>query len=382
MGHNSMIPLFVSGCYAITGLGFGIDEIVKNIELGKTAIEKITDLSLFPEPLAIARIERPKIKENFSKIGNPSDYTTLEMLMILSAYNAIRESGINAESKTGFVIATTKGNIDLISTNPLDERIYLPVLARRVARFFKNNEMPQTVCHACISGVSAIIAAANLIETGFYDTIVIVAGDIQTKFTVSGFSSFKSLSQEPCKPFDAARAGLSLGEGAGAIVLNRNQTKWHGKEIRFLGGATSNDANHISGPSRTGDGLDYAIKGAIKGVCTPKEIDFISAHGTATLFNDEMESKAFNLAGMSKTPLNSLKGYFGHTLGAAGVVETALGFVSLRDDKLFKSLGYSVHGVPENLNIITETRIQSISTMLKTASGFGGCNATALFGRF
>ncbi|MBM3405698.1 MAG: hypothetical protein FJY10_12520, partial [Bacteroidetes bacterium] len=213
---------------------------------------------------------------------------------------------------------------------------------------------------------------------GLYKHIVVAGADVVSEFIVSGFQSFQSLSPKPCRPYDADRDGLTLGEGAGTMVLSTFPGK-NGPTIRYLGGATSNDANHISGPSRTGDGLFFAIRHAMQVTGGKTGIDYINAHGTATPFNDEMESKALTLAGLSNVPMNSLKGYWAHTLGAAGVIETIAGIHSLKHQTLIKTLGFSEPGLPHPLNIIQETRSANLQTFIKIASGFGGCNAAAIF---
>ena len=108
-------------------------------------------------------------------------------------------------------------------------------------------------------------------------------------------------------------------------------------------------------------------------------IDYISAHGTATIFNDEMEAIAFNRMQLSNIPLNSLKGYFGHSLGASGLVETIVGMHSLKNNVLYKSLGFESLGVSKVINVIKETTSKNLQTFLKTASGFGGCNTAVIF---
>jgi 3-oxoacyl-[acyl-carrier-protein] synthase-1 len=145
---------------------------------------------------------------------------------------------------------------------------------------------------------------------------------------------------------------------------------------QVLGGATSNDANHISGPSRTGEELALAIRHALSesGV-TAAQIAAISGHGTATIYNDEMESKAFERCGLSTAPLHSMKGYTGHTLGAAGVLETALLAESMRAGETIASVGFETSGVPGKVNVSRNAERREIRFALKTASGFGGCNA-------
>ena len=134
----------------------------------------------------------------------------------------------------------------------------------------------------------------------------------------------------------------------------------------------------MSGPSRTGEGLASAIAGAIKEAgILPSEIDVISAHGTATLYNDEMEALAFQTRGLGAVPVYSVKGNIGHTLGAAGIIETIYLANSMQQDKLIPSKGFSETGTSVALNIVTEAVSKKLTTGLKTASGFGGGN-TAL----
>ena len=146
--------------------------------------------------------------------------------------------------------------------------------------------------------------------------------------------------------------------------------------ILLGGGSVSNDANHISGPSRTGEELWLAIRRSLEQSGTDAtDIDFISAHGTATRYNDEMEAKAFHLASMEKIPLNSLKGYYGHTLGAAGILESIVTIHSMKENIIFPTLGFSTPGTEMPVNVVKEISKSNLRKTLKTASGFGGCNA-------
>ncbi|MEI7664184.1 MAG: beta-ketoacyl synthase N-terminal-like domain-containing protein, partial [Bacteroidota bacterium] len=213
-----------------------------------------------------------------------------------------------------------------------------------------------------------------------YEHAVVTGGDITSEFVIAGFQSFQAVSPDPCKPFDVNRSGLSLGEGCGTMVLSGIPGVSAGTQIRITGAATSNDANHISGPSRTGRELSDAINLAIQEASLePADIDYISAHGTATSFNDEMESKAFELSGLSAAPVNSFKGYWGHTLGGAGLIESVAAVSSMHDNTLYPSAGFDSTGVSVPLNVITRIQSISVDSCLKTASGFGGCNAAITF---
>jgi 3-oxoacyl-[acyl-carrier-protein] synthase-1 len=206
----------------------------------------------------------------------------------------------------------------------------------------------------------------------------VCGGDILSEFTISGFKSFNALSNEPSKPFDANRVGINLGEAVSTILVTNKKELATPYNTQIVSGASANDANHISGPSRTGDGLFQCLTETLKNNSTT-DIGFISAHGTATPFNDEMESIAFDRAGLNIIPVNSLKGYYGHTLGAAGVLETVLSLESMKHQRLIKSEGYETKGVSGDITMIESHQNKTFSSFIKTASGFGGCNAAALF---
>jgi 3-oxoacyl-[acyl-carrier-protein] synthase-1 len=213
-----------------------------------------------------------------------------------------------------------------------------------------------------------------LLQTGQYENAVVVGADVITRFVLSGFQSFQAISAAPCKPFDADRDGINLGEGAGTVILSSNPSYADG--IKLAGGSVSNDANHISGPSKTGEELFYAIDAALKAAgIEPDAIDFISAHGTATVYNDEMEAKAINLAGMKNIPVNSLKGYYGHTLGASGLIEAVIAIHSLKQNIIIPTKGFNQPGVTQPLHVANQLQHIPLTNCLKTASGFGGCNA-------
>lgn len=171
-----------------------------------------------------------------------------------------------------------------------------------------------------------------------------------------------------------------MGEVSASALVTSSEKNLPKEAVEILGNATCNDANHISGPSRTGEGLFRSVKAALKEAnLNASEIDYISAHGTATTFNDEMEAIAFNRLGMKNVPINSLKGYFGHTLGASGLLETIVGMHFMEKNMLFSSKGFSDLGVSKSINIIKQNTPKSLNTFLKTASGFGGCNTAVIF---
>ena len=384
-----MPDVFVCGENLITSLGFTIEEHLQKIKEDISGVTLVNDKVLYPEDFYASLVDTERLENDFSALADPKKFTRFEKLMILSASTALKSNpGIGAASpKTLFVLSTTKGNIDLLEEKKRDifesERIHLWKAAEIIATFFNNPNTPVVVSNACISGVLAISNAANILKNSDYENIIVIGGDIASEFVVSGFLSFKSLSFGICKPFDINRDGLNLGEGAGTLILTKGIEKTgNGIRVKVLGGACNNDANHISGPSRTGEGLMLAVTRAIKNSgLTVDQIDFISAHGTATPYNDEMESKAFSSAGMSDTPVNSLKAYFGHTLGGAGTIESVIAIHGMRQNLLFNTLGFKEYGLPEKINVIGRLTEKEQKYILKTASGFGGCNAAVVFAK-
>ena len=348
---------------------------------GETTVHKQHRPSLSAEPFFASLFDEA---EQFNN-DLPNTYTRFERLLITSIADALQISGINAaDSRTIFVMASTKGNISLLETEAAgadrDTRIGLPASAKLVADHFGFVNRPIVISNACISGVLAIITATRLLKSGQYDYAVVAGADEVSRFVLSGFQSFRALSDEICKPFEKHRNGLNLGEGAGTIILSTNE-KYNGN-IQVLGGSVSNDANHISGPSRTGEELAQAITGAMASAGWQiSDIDFISAHGTATPFNDEMEASAIALAGLQGKPLNSLKGYYGHTLGAAGLIESIVSIQSLLQGVMIGTPGYLESGVSKEMNVSAQNSLLAANAFLKTASGFGGCNAAVIFGK-
>lgn len=342
----------------------------QKVSEGISGIALVDDPSLSPAPFYVGAI--PKVQQDGTS-------TRFELLSCLAIEDVMSQLSI-PPARTLFILSSTKGNISFLEEGqPAHPRIHLHSTADFLAKRF-GFKTSLVVSNACISGVMALVVGKRMIENGEYDHALIVGTDVLSRFIISGFQSLQALSPEPCRPFDADRKGINLGECAAAIVLSSDPGILGIKpKIRILGGGLSNDANHISGPSRTGEELVFAVKQAMEeSRITKTEIDFISAHGTATLYNDEMEAKAFSLLGMNEIPLNSLKGYFGHTLGAAGVAEVSMSAQSLLMDALIPSKGFETLGVSQPVNVIRHLEKRPLKTCLKTASGFGGCNAAII----
>lgn len=366
-----MNKAYVSGYNIITSLGNTVKRNIDAMEKGISGVALHHIERISSEPFYAGLVDsEPLIIPGLTKF---------ESLMAVSVEKANENCQVNlSSSDTLFIFSTTKGNIDHLATGL---RLKISEACGQVLNHFENSNKPILVSNACISGTLALLIGKRYIEGGNYRNVVVCGADLVSEFVLSGFQSFKALSVGPCKPFDKNRAGLSLGEGAGAVILSSENCS----DIFIAGGGVSNDANHISGPSRTGEGLYLAIEAAFRDAqkltISKDNIGYISAHGTATPYNDEMEAKAINSAALNDVPLNSFKGYIGHTLGAAGLIETALGFYCLENNMLLPSANYHDHGVSVPLNIIKENTIKELHSFLKTSSGFGGCNAALIIGK-
>jgi 3-oxoacyl-(acyl-carrier-protein) synthase len=366
----------------ISSLGSTTKENISSLLEGKCGIKPVSDEKLYPNPFLASLIGRERMEQD-PLIKGLSGFHRLEQLMILSLKDALNRSKIDpASDETIFIFSTTKGNIDLLEKKEtLDPDVELGQMARRISGYWNAKNKPLVISNACISGVLAVILGERLLKSGKYKNAVLVGGDLSTEFVISGFQSFNSVSPAPCKPYDRYRDGLSMGEGVATLILSSDREMVTDTfPVMVAGGSSSNDANHISGPSRTGDGLWYAIRDALSEAgITAKDIDLVNPHGTATVYNDEMESKALELASLSDCPLMGLKGFFGHTLGAAGLIESVICIESLRRQTQFSTKGFSELGVPVPVNVTTEAKSRSLRNILKTASGFGGCNAAVVY---
>ncbi|OEK09621.1 beta-ketoacyl synthase [Flavivirga aquatica] len=377
-----MTNVYLSYNNITSSLGFDSETVVDNIHNQISGLQLINDKNLLPQPFYSSIIDTKALSKSFKSLKNEDHFTRLEQMMITSLNSVIQSSKIPLNKNVGLIISTTKGNIDVLDKNNEfpKERAYLSVLGKKIKDFFKFKNDAIVISNACVSGILAVAVAKRYINQGVYDHVFIVSGDIVTEFILSGFNSFQALSNAPCKPYCKNRTGINIGEVAASILVTNDKTNLAKEAVAVLGEGSCNDANHISGPSRTGEGLYRSIKSAFKEANISHEsIDYISAHGTATQYNDEMEAIAFNRLGLQDVPINSLKGYFGHTLGASGLLETIVGMHSLSNNTLYASLGFETLGVTQPINVITKMTPKKMNFFLKTASGFGGSNTAVIF---
>ena len=358
----------------ISPLGFTAQANYQAVKAGKSALCQYSEeLRVKSEELKLpfsftASLFSEQQKKDISIDG----YTLFESLAIKSIRKALETCQIPLNERTCLVISSTKlGGEQEVQEVQEVQRV------QEIAEAVGITTTPIIVCNACISGVSALILGNRLIEMLQYDYVIVCGIDVQSTFIVSGFQSLKALSETPCRPFDIERTGLNLGEAAATVILGRENVtnNWH-----ITGTTIRNDAYHVSSPSPKADGCLMAIQTAMKGQDI-KELALINAHGTATLYNDQMEARGLSRARLADIPTNALKGYFGHTMGAAGILETIITMHGLDDHTIIGTKGYNELGVSGNINIIKDNtptqEVQGVqkTDFLKIISGFGGCNA-------
>jgi len=355
--------IYIGAEEIISPLGKSVEQNFSAILENRSGISLMDHAGFNRDSIYVSRV--PDLSEE-------NKFENLVTTILDQVIKKIDEKVVSSE-KTIVLVSSTKGDLD----NNINDQ-FGKTISSLVARFNLVNQ-PVVISNACISGVLAINTASNLISAGLYGHVIVIGCDLISDFVIFGFQSLFAISAQPCLPFDSSRNGITMGEGCGAVVVSNSRNIYKEEPLKLLSGTSANDANHISGPSRTGEGLYRSVKKTMEmNDLLPGDIDFISAHGTGTIYNDEMESIAFDRLNLTHAPLNSLKGYFGHTLGAAGVIESAVSMQMIRNQMLIKSLGFEDSGTSIELNMITENKRAELRTILKTASGFGGGNASLI----
>jgi 3-oxoacyl-[acyl-carrier-protein] synthase-1 len=233
-----------------------------------------------------------------------------------------------------------------------------------------------TISTACSSSAKVFASAWRYIEAGVADAAVVGGVDSLCLTTMHGFNSLQLVSDEPCRPFDAARRGMSIGEAAGYALLERDSAP----SLKFMGYGESSDAHHMSTPHPEGEGALAAMRQALeRSGLEPSAIDYVNAHGTATPANDRAEDRALSRLFGNKVPVSSTKGWTGHTLGAAGIVEAIVCFLALEHGFIPKTLNTSVVEAGLQSEIVLQNRSARVRTALTNSFGFGGSNCSLVF---
>jgi len=370
-----MKQVVITAAQTVTALGDSLEQTWQGLQEGRSAIAPVSRFDCSRYHAKIAAV----VPELHAAPGESLCSPLLEKLLANFA---------TVPADTRLLLATTKGPIDLLEVQQRagqapDHTVLPEALLGNLQQRFGLKQPGLNLNAACASSTIALARAGAMIAHGRTECVLVICLDLVSEFVLAGFSALKGLSTRASRPFDRERDGLSLGEGAAALLLmsaERAQREAHAPLGRLLGWGVANDANHITAPARDGSGLIAAVRCALQTAQLGSDaIAAISAHGTGTVYNDAMELTAFAaLFKQRPLPVNSIKGAIGHTLGAAGGIEAALALRSLQAQQLLPTVGLQQ---PEDQ---TEQRLSASpqpfcgEVLLSTNSGFGGINAALL----
>lgn len=373
-----MTEILITHLGVATPLGNSISSLWNRLISGHTAIRPITRFDTKPYGSKFAAWkDLPVDRENIS---------ALEVLL-----ESLWEGVGSLPSNTLLIAATTKGGIDILEQIERGHTVassgFWPgETAQSIANDLTISSGAFNISAACASGSAAVCQGAALIQANIADAVLVCAFDLVSEFVFSGFSALKILSPEPCRPFDQNREGLTLGEGAAAILLIEPSLAKSEDRKRLgsvVGWAMTNDANHITSPSKSGKGLVQAIGKALTiADLRPVEIGAICAHGTGTVYNDLMELKAIQkVFGSRHIPIFSVKGAMGHTLGAAGALEVCIASKALDEQRVPPTCG--CRKPEKGAEKMVSDKIVSFDAdyILSVNSGFGGINTALIISR-
>ena len=377
-----MAKVFVTGIGTISSIGQDVTETLNSLESQKRGISRLEFI-----PTRHSKIMAGQIKlqnTQLAELLNISDlnlYSRAGLLGTIAVREAIHNAKIEDiyEYQTGLISATTTGGAE-VGTPFFDDKD-CGCSTERIADFVGIKDYLATVKTACSSSANAIMLGARLIKQGVLDRVVAGGTDSLSRFTINGFHSLKILDPEICKPFDANRNGLNLGEGAGYIVLESEKSCKNKQILAELSGyGNANDAFHQTATSPAGEGAFLAMQKALSlAHVNSSDIDYINAHGTGTEINDLSEGTAISNIFNEVVPhISSTKGYTGHTLGASGGSEAVFSILSLNHNTIFPNLNYK-DKMPE-LNFVINAEVKKnkeIKHVLSNSFGFGG-NCTSL----
>ena len=393
------MKVVVTGIGIVSAIGNNVAANETQLKLQKSGIDKAKNFkSRYTNSLNFGevRLSDSELKKilHITKKG----YCRTALLATMAFKEAINHSKLTKSEiesyRTGFISSSTVGG--MCNTDELyadanmkgEPSEYIKTYGGgehtlQLIKDFNIKGFTSTINTACSSSANAIMLGCRLIKAGRLDRVIVGGSDSLSKFSVNGFNSLMILSKEPCKPFDKNRDGLTLGEGSGYLVLERSDIAKNKKPLaEVIGYGNSNDAFHPSATSDEAFGPTLAMQRAIESTKIKKlNIDYINAHGTGTPNNDITELFAFNKI-FSKIPAyNSTKSYTGHTLAAAGAIESIFSILSMKNNELYPSLNCLNPITKFNNPPIKKRTKMNINTVMSNSFGFGGNCTSIIFSK-
>lgn len=390
-------PIVVSGMGIITGLGYGKEATLEALRSQRSGIGKMKYLQTIHADYPVGEVKMSDEEmRDFLKIPAEKIITRTPLLGRMALQEAVKEAQLEEKPprRIAFINGTTVGGMEkseqfypeFINTEAYIAAHDCGTSCEAIAESFQSFDMITTISTACSSAANAIILGANLLKTGRVDAAVVGGTECLSKFHLNGFITLMILDKEACKPFDANRVGLNLGEGAAYLVLEKeNDAKQRGITplCKLSGYANTCDAFHQTASSPDGQGAYLAMQDALSDAgLNPEEIDYINAHGTGTLNNDESEGAAIMRIFNEKIPLvSSTKSFTGHTTSAAGGVESVISILTLQHDFIPANLNFNTPMPELSFTPVKETISKKLHHVLINSFGFGGNDSACIFSK-
>ena len=376
-------PVAILAAGVITPIGADLDTFWSRLVDGRDGISTIERFRV--DDLRVGR--GGEIKHVALAGGGDPPACRATRLLLAAADDLLRRSALDADpARVGVVVGTALGGVEELE-HALDKdgrpRRAAAALydspGRALARRLGGRGPELTVSTACASGATALGVGADLLRADRADLVVAGGFDILCRFVMRGFDALRALTRDRVRPFDRRRSGLLLGEGAALVLMARDRDARGPRLGRLLGHASTSDGAHISAPHPDGRGLAAAVRGALaQAGVEPRDIDFVSAHGTGTMLNDRIETavlKATLGARAGAIAVNSIKAALGHTMGAAATLEAIMCLLASRDGVVPPTLGYEEADPACDLDYVPfRARALRPRVSLSTSLGFGGCN--------
>lgn len=392
------MKIYITGIGAISGIGNNVSENIASLREGRHGMGKVSLFQTVHDlPVSEVKLSNAELKQMLS-LDVDKIYSRTALLGMVAAKEALKDSGIdvqNTDLRIGLISSTSVGGMDRTecfyhdflndpTSGDINETRHHDCgdSSERIADYLGIHDFVTTISTACSSAGNAIMMGARMIRNGILDAVVVGGVDPLSKFTFNGFNSLMILDNRHCRPYDDSRSGLNLGEGAGYLVLQSEQSVQKKAYCQLSGYANSNDAYHQTASSPEGDGPYMCMKGAIKmaGIET-RDIDYINVHGTGTPNNDLSESKAMiRLFEEHIPPFSSVKPFIGHTLGASEGIEAVYSVLSISEGMMYPNLNFSAP-ISET-SLVPVTSFQQglyIRHVLSNSFGFGGNGCSLLF---
>ena len=396
----------ITGAGIITALGHGWRSNAEGFRSGRTAFRPVTLFDVSKQRVKVAaEIDLPTaLPKTRLSARHANRMERAAKFLLLAAFEAWQQARWQASDDLPFVLGTTSGGMSL-GEDYYRQAIQTPGSFRRQATRVTHYQAQRQaldvadalgfsgpitiIANACASGANAIGHAWELVRSGRSDRVLAGGYDALSQLVFAGFDSLQALSATSCRPFDAQRDGLALGEGAGVLTLESlEHAQRRGAPIfgEIVGYGAATDSHHLTQPHPQGDAA-YSTMTAATAIAKiePEKIGYLNAHGTGTLLNDAAEAAAINRwAGpaASRIRVSSTKASIGHLLGAAGAVETVVCLMALREQWIPPSLSLQTPDPVCSFRVVNRPEDAAVDYALTNSFGFGGANATLILRRW